>query len=80
MESNKVLCLERHVMEERGHAPLVDISAQACKHGVKRVGATVCSECPYKLRLIEPKPAYTLDEILDALRNLRATTESNQLM
>ncbi|MHA1961364.1 MAG: hypothetical protein ACW99U_14170 [Candidatus Thorarchaeota archaeon] len=76
VESSQVICLERHVLDERGHAPLLDITAQACKHGAERAGATLCAECPFKLRLVEPKLAHSLQEILKSLQQLRSAKET----
>lgn len=71
LESPKVLCVERHVRNEYGRAPLMDETQETCKYGKERENATKCSDCPYGVPFLEPRLVNDTHEVLRQLREIQ---------
>lgn len=71
VESPKVMCIERHVRSRYGRPPLMDKTKKACKYGRERGHATTCGDCPYGMKLLEPRPVHNAHEVLKELKEER---------
>lgn len=67
VESPKIMCVKRHVSSEYGQDPLMDKIKKACEYGRER-NATTCGDCPYGVKLLEPRPVYDTHEVLKQLK------------
>ena len=68
VESNKVMCVEQHVRDKHGKAPLMDKTRKACKYGREKGKATTCGNCPYGVKLLEPRSVHDSHEVLKKLK------------
>lgn len=68
VESNQVMCVEQHVKNKHGRAPLMDKTRKACKYGREKGNATTCGNCPYGVKLLEPRPVHDSHEVLRKLK------------